>query len=47
MLAKDKLWNGSGWYGFIEVISTSTTNISLTARARFFLLVDLRDFFQI
>ena len=29
MLAKDKMWNGSGWYGFIEVISTSTTDISL------------------
>ena len=28
MLAKDKMWNGSGWYGFIEVISTSTVDIS-------------------
>ena len=27
MLAKDKMWNGSSWYGFIEVISTSTTDI--------------------
>ena len=30
MLAKDKMWNGSGWYRFIEVISTSMTDISLT-----------------
>ena len=30
MLAKEKMWNGSGWYGFIEVKSTSTTDISLT-----------------
>ena len=29
MLPKDILWNGSGWYGFIEVIPTSTTDISL------------------
>ena len=28
MLAKDKMWNGSGWYGFIGVISTSTTDMS-------------------
>ena len=30
MLAKDKMWNGSGWYGFIAVISTSMTYISLS-----------------
>ena len=28
MFAKDKMWNGSGMYGFIEV-TTSTTDISL------------------
>ena len=27
--AKDKMWNGIGWYGFIGVITTSTTNLSL------------------
>ena len=27
--AKDKMWNGIGWYGFIGVITTSTTDISL------------------
>ena len=27
--AKDKMWNGIGWYGFIDVITTSTTDISL------------------
>ena len=25
----DKIWNGIGWYGFIGVITTSTTDISL------------------
>ena len=29
MLAKDKMWNNSGRCGFKEVISTSTTDISL------------------
>ena len=29
MFAKDKMWNG-GLYGFIAVISTSTTDISLS-----------------
>ena len=29
MLAKDKMWNGSGWYGFIGAISTSTADVSL------------------
>ena len=24
------MWNGIGWYGFIGVITTSTTDISLT-----------------
>ena len=28
-LAKDKMWNGSGLYGIIGVISTSTPDISL------------------
>ena len=28
-MAKDKMWNGIGWYGFICVITTSTTDISL------------------
>ena len=28
-MAKDKMWNGIGWYGFIGVITTSTTDISL------------------
>ena len=28
--AKDKMWNGIGWYGFIGLITTSTTDISLT-----------------
>ena len=27
--AKDKMWNGIGWYGFIGVITSSTTDISL------------------
>ena len=27
--AKDKMWNGIDWYGFIGVITTSTTDISL------------------
>ena len=27
MSAKDKMWNGSGWYGFIGMISTSTQSI--------------------
>ena len=27
--AKDKMWNGIGWYGFIGIITTSTTDISL------------------
>ena len=26
------MWNGIGWYGFIGVITTSTTDISLAAR---------------
>ena len=26
MLAKDKMWNGCAWYGFMEEISTSTTD---------------------
>ena len=30
MKALDKMWNGSGWYGFIWEKSTSTTAISLT-----------------
>ena len=28
-MAKDKMWNGIGWYEFIGVITTSTTDISL------------------
>ena len=28
-MAKDKMWNSIGWYGFIGVITTSTTDISL------------------
>ena len=28
--AKDKMWNGIGWHGFIGVITTSTTDISLS-----------------
>ena len=28
-MAKNKMWNGIGWYGFIGVITTSTTDISL------------------
>ena len=35
MLAKETMWNGSGWYGFIEVISTSTTDNSLTFHSNF------------
>ena len=31
-MAKDKMWNGIGWYEFIGVITTSTTDISLTLR---------------
>ena len=27
-MAKDKMWNGTGWYGFIGP-TTSTTDISL------------------
>ena len=30
-MAKDKMWNGIGWLGFIGVITTSTTDISLSA----------------
>ena len=29
-MAKDKMWNGIGWYEFIGVLTTSTTDISLT-----------------
>ena len=29
--AKDKMWNGIGWCGFIGVITTSTTDISLSS----------------
>ena len=34
------MWNGSGWYGFIGTISTSTTDISLLGHqlARFWYL---------
>ena len=28
-MAKDKMWNGIDWYGFIGGITTSTTDISL------------------
>ena len=28
-MAEDKIWNGIGWYGFIGVITASTTDISL------------------
>ena len=37
MLAEDKMWNGSGWYGFIGAISTSTTDISLQSRLQIIL----------
>ena len=30
------MWNGIGWYGFIGVITTSTTDISLVPRQYFF-----------
>ena len=26
---KNMMWNGSGWYGFVGTISTSTTDVSL------------------
>ena len=29
MLALDTMWHGRVWYGFIEVILTSTTDVSL------------------
>ena len=38
MLAKDKIKIGSGWYGFIEVISTSTTDISLVVETMLYYL---------
>ena len=28
-MAEDKMWDGIGWYGFIGVITTSTTDINL------------------
>ena len=37
--AKDKMWNGIGWYGFIGVITASTTDISL--------IVFLQEFLKI
>ena len=33
-MAKDKMWNGIGWYGFIGP-TTSTTDISLIRLMRF------------
>ena len=32
------MWNGIGWYGFIGVITTSTTDISLGPNKRIFFL---------
>ena len=32
--AKDKMWNGIGWYGFVVVTTTSTTAISLVMEDR-------------
>ena len=32
-MAKEKIWNGIGRYGFIGVITTSTTDISLLKNA--------------
>ena len=35
---EDKKWNGIGWYGFIGVITTSKTDISLALVLRFLVM---------
>ena len=35
------MWNGIGWYGFIGVITTSTTDISLEFGLRLFGIIDI------
>ena len=47
MLAKDKMWNGGGCYGFIDVISTSTTDISPDPHMLFILFLYLKIIFQL
>ena len=37
-MAKDKMWNGIGWYGFIGP-TTSTTDISLVQPLRVLILL--------
>ena len=47
-MAEDKMWNGIGWYGFIGVITTSTTNISLERLfASFKLIPGIKHFSQV
>ena len=40
-MAKDKMWNGIGWYGFIGP-TTSTTDISLSQEHCSLVVLELR-----